>query len=171
MASAAYATALGDVGGLEIEPSGPGLGLRAAYTLPVGIWFGAYGEFYFGESISQVYAPPLSTITEALTADTHASYLGANVGYEQALGPVALRYLLGVGVTLLDWDLGAIPYDSLAGFSPMVGSSVSLHLEAGFGLVLPLGWLELGAEAFYRIDFGTQAPNVAGGRLVFGGRL
>ncbi len=171
VATATYAAALGDVWGLKLEPYQFGVGMRAAYTLPIGVWFGLYGEVFQGSTVQQTYHPPFTLIRQDVNAESRAAVFGASVGYDQQVGPVVLRYLAGLGATILAWDFGAIPYDTFAGFSPMNGSLVGMHFDMGAGVVLPLGPLELGLEAFYRMETSGQIPGGAGGRLVLGGRL
>lgn len=171
VATASYVAPVSDIFGLELDPFRFGVGARAAYTLPVGVWFGLYGELFQGAAIQQTYHPPLTLIEQDLTAESRAALFGADVGYDQQVGPIVLRYVVGLGVTVLAYDFGAIPYEAFAGYSPMSGSVAGLHFDMGAGVVLPLGPLEFGIEALSRVETSAQIPGSAGGRLVLGGRL
>ncbi len=160
-----------DMFGLKVDPFGPALGITTSYTTPSGIWFGLHGQYFQGKAISQVYEPPLTSLEIEMDAQTQLASVAAQVGFDQVLGPVVLRYALDLGVSFISWDLGDLPYLAIAGYQPMKGSGVGLHVAPGVGLLVPLGGFFVGAELRYRLEMGGLAPSSVGGNLHSGWRF
>jgi uncharacterized protein with beta-barrel porin domain len=124
-----YGSATGDQ---ELNPYGPGLGLRAGVTLPASLYLGASLDWFAGESES------------VAGIDTSASLLQvlANVGYDAGFGPLTLRPFLGLGLAQATASVGDIDE-----------SDGNFVLSPGAELSIGLGLLSVGAEVRYNHIF------------------
>jgi len=131
-----YGSAVGDQ---ELNPYGPGLGLRAGVTLPMSLYLGASFDYFAGE-----------TQTVANFDTTVAIYqLMADVGYDIGFGPLTLRPVLGLGYanTSVDFSGGG------SGLSFEDNSSSDFVLAPAAEFIIGLGLLSVGAEIRYNKVF------------------
>jgi outer membrane protein with beta-barrel domain len=133
-----YGSATGDQ---DLNPYGPGLGLRAGVTLPLSLYLGASLDWFAGESDS------------VAGIDTSASLLQvlANVGYDVGFGPLTLRPVLGLGLAQAKASVGDV--DSTEG---------DFVLSPGAELSVGLGLLSVGGELRYNHIFVDGDGNADG---------
>jgi hypothetical protein len=124
-----YGTASGDP---DVNPYGPGLGLRAGITLPTSLYLGASLDYFFGES------------DEIAGVDVNASLLQvlANVGYDAGLGPLTLRPSVGLGLAQSNAEIG-----------PLDDSKSNFALSPGAEAIVGLGLLSVSGEVRYNLVF------------------
>lgn len=166
-----YYAPTGDVYGLKVDPFGPTVGLTASWTMENGVWFGVQGQYFPGSTVSQSYLVPFTATEVDVDADTQLTSFGTTVGYDLPLGPIVIRTALEVGLSLVAWDLGDVPYTALAGYSPTKGSGVTPYLAPGMGIVIPFGGFFLAPEFRYRLEPGGHAPSSIGAQLHTGWRF
>jgi hypothetical protein len=159
------------VSGLKINPYGVGLGAEVTWTTRSGFWLGLGSTVFFGRSVKQVYEPALTTLQIEMAARSSALIIAPQVGFDLRLDPLVVRYSVDVGATIFSWDFGDIPYLSIAGYSPMRGSTAGLHVAPGFGLLLPLNAYYVGLDFNFRIETNPQIPGAIVGGLQAGWRL
>lgn len=128
-----YGVASGDP---QLNPYGPGVGLRAGVTLPASLYLGASLDYFLGESESDN------------GTDTSASVLQflGNVGYDFGLGPLTLRPNVGFGFAQTNVDLGE--EDTSKG---------NFALSPGVEALIGLGLLNVGGELRYNEVFADGA--------------
>lgn len=166
-----YSRSIADVYGLEVDPYRLGLGLSAGYFWPGGFGLSLNGNFYTGSTISQIYDPPLTQATVDLNAKTQLFDFGLAASYDQPLGPILLRYSLGVSFGFMNWDFGPLPYTSIAGYSVPTGSAFVLSLDPGLAAIWPIGSFFAIARVHSRVSFSAELPNALGGTLGMGVRF
>lgn len=81
--------------GVADNELGPALGVRGAMTLARRIRVGGALVYHFGHSFSR------TVNRQSTNGSTAGVYLGPEVGYDVALGPVILRPYLGAGIAFL----------------------------------------------------------------------
>lgn len=166
-----YSRAVGDGGGLEVDPYRLGLAFSAGYFWPGGLGLALVGDVYVGSTISQTYTPPLTEIELDLDAQSQLFDIGASVSYDQPLGPVLLRYALATYVGLMSWEMGNWPYPSVEAYSLPKGDAVVFSLDPGLSLLWPVGRFFMGARVHSRISFASELPSAFGGSLGMGVRF
>lgn len=166
-----YVATGGDVFGLIVEPHGFNLGIAASYTWDIGLWLGIEGRYFFGNEVEQVYLPPLTTLEIPMTMKSSLASIALTGGFEHLVGPVVFRYGLELGVSIISWDMGDLPFLFVAGYPSLVGTLASPHLAPGVGVVLPIDWFYVGIDFRYRLELGSQVPSGAGGHLATGVRF
>jgi len=166
-----YLATGGDVFGLRVEPHGFNLGVGASYTWDSGLWLGVEGRYFFGSEIEQVYLPPLTTLEIPMTMKSSLASVALAGGFEHAVGPIVVRYGVEVGVSIISWDMGDLPFLFVAGYPALKGTLASPHLAPGVGVVLPIDWFFVGLDFRYRLELGSQIPGAAGGHLATGVRF
>jgi hypothetical protein len=124
-----YGSAFGDP---ELNPYGPGLGLRAGVTLPASLYLGASFDYFLGESETRGLIDVSSSLLQVL----------ANVGYDAGLGPLTLRPSLGLGFA----------ESSFEGLGGEVSES-DFVLSPGAELIIGLGLLSVSGEVRYNKVF------------------
>lgn len=126
-----YGSAFGEPA-LDLNPYGPGIGVRAGVTLPASLYLGASVDYFFGESES------------AAGVDVSASLLQVlgNVGYDAGFGPLTLRPSLGFGLAQSNVDFGAVDE-----------SEGDFVLSPGAELFVGLGLLSVSGEVRYNKIF------------------
>jgi hypothetical protein len=124
-----YGSAFGDP---ELNPYGPGLGLRAGVTLPASLYLGASFDYFLGESETRGVIDVSSSLLQVL----------ANVGYDAGLGPLTLRPSLGLGFA----------ESSFEGLGGEVSES-DFVLSPGAELFIGLGLLSVSGEVRYNKVF------------------
>jgi len=116
----------------DLNPYGPGVGLRAGVTLPASLYLGASLDYFIGESDSVAGVEASASVLQVL----------GNVGYDFGLGPLTVRPVLGFGLAQSNVDLGDAD-ESEGNFA------LSPGVEGIFGL----GLLSVGAELRYNKVF------------------
>lgn len=169
--TAGYYVPVKDVYGLELNPFGWAVGGTAAWMHSSGFTLGLHAQYFFGDTISQTYEPPLTTYQIPMDAQSQMTSIALTFGFEQRLDPIVLRYVLDVGASLLSWNFGDTGYTGLAGFPTSEGTSVGAHLAPGVGVMVPLGAFYAGAEVRYRVEVVGYGPGALGGHLHLGWRL
>jgi hypothetical protein len=130
-----YGSAVGDQ---DLNPYGPGLGLRAGVTLPMSLYLGGSFDYFAGETDEGV-----------IYDSSAASYqLMANVGYDLGFGPLTLRPVLGLGYANATFE--GLEDDSSSDFV----------LAPGAELIIGLGLLSVGAEVRYNKVFADDRDGV-----------
>jgi hypothetical protein len=124
-----YGSAFGDP---ELNPYGPGLGLRAGVTLPASLYLGASLDYFLGESETVAGFDTSRSLLQVL----------ANVGYDAGLGPLTLRPSLGFG--LAESSAEALGIDS---------SESDFVLSPGAELIIGLGLMSVSGEVRYNKVF------------------
>lgn len=156
-----YGSALG--GEEVVDYYGPGIGLRAGVSLPLGWYVGASADHYFGVKADEVTAgTPVPEFTASQT-----QFLG-HLGFDWGIGPLSLRPTLGAGYAMSDIELES----ASAGFTSP-GSEGDFMLSPGAEFVVSLGLLTVGAEARYNYVFRGSVADALGkdadaGALIFG---
>jgi hypothetical protein len=163
-----YSSPTTKVSDLALDPYGLGVNLSAGYSFLGGLGLGLSLDVYRGRSLSQTYYPPLSTLDIDMLAASQLSNVGLFVNYDQPLGPVILRYSFTAAIGILSWDFGNLPYLSLAGFTPMAGTTTAPNLDPGLGLVWPLGFFSASVLVHYRVPLSNRLPSGAGVSLGMG---
>ncbi len=117
----------------ELEPYGGAIGASAGVTLPVlPIYLGARMVWFVGNT---------ETLA-ALVVNRHYLLYGVDVGYDAIIGPLVLRPSVGIGRATLE--------DRVMNSGLTLSSSDnSLYIAPGFGLLVKLLLLYVGAELRY----------------------
>jgi hypothetical protein len=124
-----YGSSLGEP---ELDPYGPGLGVRAGVTLPASLYLGASVDYFFGESESLAGVDVSASLLQVL----------AHVGYDAGFGPLTLRPSLGFGLAQSSVDLGAVDE-----------SEGNFALSPGAEVLVGLGLLSVSGEVRYNKVF------------------
>jgi hypothetical protein len=149
--------------GIELKPQALSVGLQLEYVFSSGLRLAVHGDYGFGKDVPQTYRPVGYEPIE-LTAKSKMLNMGLSFGFDDDFGPVVLRYALDIGMSLLSWDLGPLPWVGLGGYAPPKGSTTSLYLAPGLGLLFPFSRFYAGVEARYQVQLGDVIPS---GVLVF----
>ncbi|MCH2108068.1 MAG: hypothetical protein MK135_01975 [Polyangiaceae bacterium] len=166
-----YASATSKVLGLKLNPYGSSLSIHGTYTWCSGFRLGLYGEGFLGSTISQDIKVNNGAQKIEIRARSRTGSLGTSFGYAQPLGSLALHYQLGIGLTVMRYDFGDIPFETLASFEKLNGVVSGLHLRPSLGLELPLNRFYLLTSIYSRIESSSKIPAAFGGLLSFGARL
>lgn len=124
-----YGSSSGDP---ELDPYGPGIGVRAGVTLPASLYLGASLDYFFGESESLAGVDASASLLQVL----------GNVGYDVGFGPLTLRPSLGFGLAQSNEELGAVDE-----------SDGNFVLSPGAELFVGLGLLSVSGEVRYNKVF------------------
>ncbi len=124
-----YVNAFGDP---DVNPYGPGLGVRAGVTLPASLYLGASLDYFFGDSVDIAGVDVNRSLLQVL----------ANVGYDAGLGPLTLRPSLGLGLAQSNAEIG-----------PLDESESDFVLSPGAEAIVGLGLLTVSGEVRYNKVF------------------
>jgi hypothetical protein len=119
-----------DDGGL-----GPGMGLRAGYTIDEHLYLGAETR------LSDVFA------------------MGMEGGYAQRLGPVILRPSLVLGLGLVGYERAGAGDSTLESSGPRLGPA--LYVAPGASLLVPIGSFFAGVDPRFVYMLGEQSHSAA----------
>lgn len=132
---------------------GPGMGLRAGYTIDKHFYLGAEA-LLFGASFDTT--PTFSSGTKGTdTRLTDGFAVGMEGGYAQQLGPVIVRPSLVLGFGLLGYaraDAGDSPFDF---GQPRLGPA--LYVAPGASLLVPIGAFFAGVDPRFGYMLGEQS--------------
>lgn len=156
-----YGSAVG--GEKAVDFYGPGIGLRAGVSLPLGWYVGASVDHYFGVDVDAVSGD--SPIPEFKTSQTQ--FLG-HLGLDWGIGPLSLRPTLGAGFSMSDIDVSAVGADAAT-----ETTSGAFTMSPGAEFIVSLGLFTIGAELRYNyvfrddlIDLATQKTDK--GAIIYG---
>lgn len=153
-----YGKAIDVPAGVELEPLHWAFGLRFDYDFTFGLRLGAYGDYALGDAVTGEYQVlDLERARVTATVDSQLWNFGVSVGYDQAVGPVVIRYALDIGITYLTWDMGDTMVDHIYGYA-RTGGQVGPHMAPGLGVFAPLDRYYVGIEYRYWIQFGDLVP-------------
>jgi len=170
LASVAYGDATTAFRELRIEPYGPLFGAEFGYTWGFGLRLGAHVNYGLGRSVTQRYE---RGIGREITFTNEAQSLSssASLGYDLPLYFLILRYSINWGITWMRRDFGALPYESLGGYSPTRGTAAGFQLAPRVALLWPVGRFECGLGLHYVVQFSDGIPSGLLGELLLGTRL
>jgi opacity protein-like surface antigen len=170
LASVGYGHTTTTPSGLKFEPYGAVLGLDLGYTFGMGLRIGARTSYGLGRKIAQSYDRLVGPNIDLTSAGSSLT-TSATIGYDLKLSVLVLRHSFGVGFTWLHWDLGDIPYDSFAGYSPMKGSGFGGLIDPGIALLWQVSHFECGVSVHYFVPFTDLAPDAVVAELLVGTHL
>jgi len=125
-----------------------GIGARGGFTLPMSLYLGGTFVFHVGKSEP----------TQFGDAKANVFYLGPEVGYDIAAGPLTIRPYLGVGFANVMATTPGYCTGSVCG--PAVSSSQGQAvLWPGATLLYPVGNLFVGADLRYVVVLDTEDFN------------
>jgi hypothetical protein len=136
---------------------GPGMGLRAGYTIDRHIYLGAQA-LMFGARFDPSVAPGDGT-SSSETGLTGGFAVGVEGGYAQALGPVILRPSLVLGLGLLGYEPASAGESTLAFSGPRFGPA--LYVAPGASLLVPIGSFFAGVDPRFMYMLGEQSHSAA----------
>lgn len=144
--------------GVALEPLHWAFGLRFDYDFSFGLRLGAYGDYALGDTVTRDYQVlDLERARQTVAVASQLWNFGVSVGFDQAVGPLVIRYALDIGITYLTWDMGDIVADHIYGYA-RTGSQVGPHLAPGLGVFVPLDRYYVGLEYRYWIQFQNLVP-------------
>jgi hypothetical protein len=125
-----------------------GIGARAGYTLPMGVYVGGTFVYHLGKN-----EPMLGGDSKV-----NVYYFGAEGGYEMGAGPLTLRPYAGIGYAIAafsrpGYSIGSVP------LPPVSGSEGKGALWPGVTAIFPIGNLFVGGDARYVVVLDAEDVN------------
>ena len=117
------------------HPYGLGGGLRAGYTLDMGVFVGLSTTYFLGSSAD---GPPLGLAAAPIDNSVSAWIIDLEIGYDLWLGPLIFRPSAEIGTVLT-----FLSYDQRTGGSGTRGAMV---IGPGATLIYPMGEFYLGGD-------------------------
>lgn len=171
LATGGYGASTADVRDLSIEPYAGGVGLDLGYTFRSGFRTGVYFAYGVGRSVEQRHDARRWGDDFDFSVDASSVNVGLSLGYDLPLSFLVLRYSLVFGTTLMSWDLGGLPPDSVVADADSNSPASGFMLAPGLALLWPHGKLRCGIGFDYLVQTNDGIPPGFLGKLLVGVHL
>lgn len=169
LASAGYGASTGDVNDVAIAPYAASFGLEAGYTFPVGFRLGGYFGYGLGRSV-QAHREGIGADFD-FVIDASSLNFGLSLGYDVPLDAFVLRHSLGLGATMMHWDVTGVPPESVFTDADAQSPTTGFALAPGLALLWPHGLFECGVGFDYLVQSNGGIPPSFLGKLLVGVKL
>jgi len=170
LASFGYGASTSKIFGADFQPYSATVGLNFGYTFRSGFRLGGVFGYGLGRSVNQRYEPVVGKPYD-LTTDSSILNLATSLGYDVPLSFLVLRYTVNLGVSVMSWDLGDVPPNSVFGNLLATSPNVGVFIAPGVTLLWRRELFECGLGANYLVQSNNAIPTGFLGELLAGVKL
>jgi hypothetical protein len=170
LASIGYAPATAKIGDTELQPYGASFGLDFGYSFRSGFRVGGVVGYGLGRAVKQRHEATLGRDFD-LSADSSILNIATSLGYDVPLFFLTLRYTVNFGVSVMWWDFGDVPPQSVFGYITSDSPTPGVFVAPGLTLLWKHQALECGVGFDYIVQSNDAIPPGFLGELLVGVKL